>query len=75
MVDGLNGLVAPGQLTEFSALMRNLASDAALRSRLAGGARETSVRYDIKLHSAALLAYYEGLAAERAHTKGSCSEG
>lgn len=74
VVDGLNGLVAPEQLIEFSALMRNMASDAALRSRLAGGARETCMRYDIKLHSATLLAYYEGLLAERARAEGSLNE-
>lgn len=66
VVDGVNGLLSPEDRDVFAALMRRLATEPALRAKLAAGARSTCGQYDIRRTSATLLAHYERLVEERA---------
>ncbi len=69
IMDGINGLYGPEDANAFAAQVRRLATEPALRARLAAGAREMSDRYDIRHTSAALLAHYERLIEERARRR------
>jgi 1,2-diacylglycerol 3-alpha-glucosyltransferase len=63
---GVSGLLSGESVGEVAANLRAIASDQALRTRLAAGARETAARYDISVTGGALLAQYERvLASER----------
>jgi 1,2-diacylglycerol 3-alpha-glucosyltransferase len=63
--DGVNGLLAPHDLTAFSRTLRRLFADAGLRARLAEGARQTGARYSIEHTTDQIVAHYRQLLENR----------
>jgi glycosyltransferase involved in cell wall biosynthesis len=63
--DGVNGLLSAHDLAAFSGSLRRLLTDAALRARLAEGARKTRARYGIAHTTARIVELYQQLLAER----------
>jgi glycosyltransferase involved in cell wall biosynthesis len=62
-VDGV--LVAPGNVPALAAVLRTLAQDPDLRTRLGAAAKQTVAQYDPRLIGGELVKFYNGLLADR----------
>ncbi len=63
--DGENGFLCVNDLAIFTAKLVRLASDAKLRQRLAGGAKDSAKQYDIHRTSSIVMRHYERLVEDR----------
>ncbi len=63
--DGLNGLLSANDPQAFAALIVRLIQDVELRRRLAAGAKESALQYDIRRTAASVLVHYERLIEAR----------
>jgi glycosyltransferase involved in cell wall biosynthesis len=65
IVDGDNGLLAPVDPAALGERMAQMVTDAELRARLSGGARQSSQQYSIETTTRRIIEHYERLVGER----------
>lgn len=68
--DGVTGFLTPEDAGAFAARMTEIATDRALRERLASAASTTAARYDVRIMSEEMLGHYTRLMRKRVgHTE------